>query len=406
MKINFVVPQIDKKQFTGGIYCLLQYADGLAKLGHDVNVIPLFPSPEPKWFADSFSFKYIGGINDSIRFRASSIFILRLLFLLIRDRGHLQPNFKLEIREFSRKFINKLAQYSTYGIRRGLSIDHMARYLPPADVTVATDSETVYPVALVNPGVCCYFSQHYEPLFWREREGGLLGKRNAELSYNFGFHQIANSRWLYEKLIKLGLHNEISVCPNAIDHSIFFGTPRKRDNITILNIISYGGRDAEWKGFKDMCEGFRLAQDACPNIIFNWFVYGKALLPPDNQIFPYVSLGFLLPTELSAAYRKCDVLLSASWYESFPLFPIEAMACGLAVICGKLGTEEYATNDLTALIVEPKNPLSISFALKRLADDENFRYNLAIRGCEQSKKFTWNKSVEKMEEILITQVTK
>lgn len=70
MKINFVVPQIDKKQFTGGIYCLLQYADGLAKLGHDVNVIPLFPSPEPKWFADSFSFKYIGGINDSQRFRA------------------------------------------------------------------------------------------------------------------------------------------------------------------------------------------------------------------------------------------------------------------------------------------------------------------------------------------------
>jgi len=41
-------------------------------------------------------------------------------------------------------------------------------------------------------------------------------------------------------------------------------------------------------------------------------------------------------------------------YESFPLFPLEAMACGLAVITTAPGTEDYAVNQENCLVVEPK----------------------------------------------------
>ena len=149
-----------------------------------------------------------------------------------------------------------------------------------------------------------------------------------------------------------------------------------------------------------MCEGMRIAKSRNPEIQFKWQVYGQALLPPDNEICSYDHLGFLSSEQLAEAYRENDVLLSASWYESFPLFPLEAMACGLATITTELGTEIYAVDQVTVLIVEPRNPESIALAIERLAKDENFRFKIATNGNLKSKEFTWSNSVEKLHEIL------
>jgi len=132
-----------------------------------------------------------------------------------------------------------------------------------------------------------------------------------------------------------------------------------------------------------------------------WLVYGACILEPSNPIAQYESLGLLTPGELAAAYRSADILLSASWYESFPLFPLEAMACGLPVITSQYGTEEYAIPAVTADIVRPRDPESIATSLVRLVTQDEYRASIAKQGNEIAKNFNWRASVDRMEAILL-----
>jgi glycosyltransferase involved in cell wall biosynthesis len=106
------------------------------------------------------------------------------------------------------------------------------------------------------------------------------------------------------------------------------------------------------------------------------------------------------PSDLANAYRDADILLSASWYESFPLFPVEAMACGLSVVTTPNGTEEYAIHGETAEIVAPRSAEDIARGFTRLNRDPSYRCKIAAAGLQISKKFAWDKSVQRFEPIL------
>jgi glycosyltransferase involved in cell wall biosynthesis len=403
MKINFVVPSLDKEKFSGGVLCLLHYANGLAKIGHEVNVVPFTPSDRPEWFVEPWCFNFVHTEKNQLfkeAFYKTILFPFKLINNILSGKKLKDISNKNLIRSTTGAIFLSLSQYSSFGASKGGAIDNLIKILPDADITIATDSETAYAVALINRGRGFYFSQHYEPFFWKERIGGVVSKREAELSYMLGLKQIVNSPWLGRYLTSNGYCNSYQLCPNAIDHNIFNGSPKAKKLENTISIISYGGREADWKGFHEMCEGMRIAKFRNPEIQFKWKVYGKALLPPDNKICGYEPLGFLSSKQLAEAYRQNDVLLSASWYESFPLFPLEAMACGLAAITTQPGTEIYAEDQETALIVEPRNPESIALAIERLAKNENFRFKLATNGNLKSKEFTWRKSVDNLSKIL------
>ena len=52
--VNIVVPAIKRRTFSGGIACIFEYAKGLTARGHEVNVLPLLPSPYPQWVQGNF----------------------------------------------------------------------------------------------------------------------------------------------------------------------------------------------------------------------------------------------------------------------------------------------------------------------------------------------------------------
>ncbi|HSW19836.1 MAG TPA: glycosyltransferase family 4 protein, partial [Ramlibacter sp.] len=233
-----------------------------------------------------------------------------------------------------------------------------------------------------------------------ESFGGEVSRREAELSYGLGLRMIANSPWLASVLSdKHGLAS-VPVCAGAIRQDTFVGEPKPRRRSDELHVISYGGRNAEWKGFREMAEGMKLARARNPRFKFRWSVYGNVLLPPDNSIAPYDALGFLDQRSLAKAYGEHDALLSASWYESFPLFPLEAMASGLATIATRIGAEAYAEDGKTVHVVEPRSPEAIASALERLAVDEPYRFSLATAGKQQALEFTWPKAIARMNDIL------
>jgi glycosyltransferase involved in cell wall biosynthesis len=243
--------------------------------------------------------------------------------------------------------------------------------------------------------------QHFEPLFRDESDDPALAEVDARASYRLGLRMIANSSWLRARVLEDVPGAETHLCPNAIDHRVFHGEPRVARRSDEVVVLSYGGRNAAWKGFKEMAEAVRRVRERLPRTRLRWQVYGEALLPPDNAIAPYEHLGFLQPGPLAEAYRRADILLSASWYESFPLFPIEAMACGLPAITTAFGTEEYAVPGETAEVVRPRDPESIAAGLERLVVDLDHRTALAARGHAMARRFTWDRSVETLERILL-----
>ncbi len=363
---------------------------------HEVRLVPMLPSPFPKW--SQLNPEYV--LSTSHFQRCKAVFpSLKKTF-----RSAFQKNtdeLKKSLGELSTSLQLIEPRIASYPLRSALSIEHVKRVIPEADVTLATSYETALPVALYGTGQRFYFMQHYEPFFKNESSNPYLAEQEAQLSYALDLKKIANSTWLQKKIQGLYPEKKVEVCLNAIDHSVYQGEPKiASSEQKIVRIISYGGRNATWKGFREMAEAVKKARNRLPHQEIHWWVYGDALLPPDNSIAPYQSLGFLNPPQLAQAYKSSDLLLSASWYESFPLFPLEAMACGLPVITTQAGTEDYAFAENTAEIVEAQQVDSIAQGLIRLIEDVEYRNKLARQGNAESKKLTWEKSVDRLEKIL------
>jgi glycosyltransferase involved in cell wall biosynthesis len=398
-RINFIVPPLNRRKFTGGIQCIMEYAHGLSARGHVVTLVPLLPSKIPEWYSQR-NFKIVNTsawtpVVNILKFGSKAVV-----------KGLLNGKNNSEFIKYLHSLTTNIAMIEprilSYESRKGLMLSCVRSFLPEGDITIATSFETALPCNLFGKGKLFYFAQHYEPFFKDETTDPLLAETEALLSYQLGLKLIANSTWLKNKL-KETTSEVVPVCVNAINHDNYFPSSdysRRRDGE--IRVISYGGRGAVWKGFNEMAEAVSIARQVLPSINIRWFVYGDASLPPDNNVAPYESLGFLQPKELAEAYRAADILLSASWYESFPLFPLEAMACGLAVITTKAGTEDYAEPEITAEIVPPRDARQIAAGLIRLIQRPDYRAKIAHNGSIAARKFTWERAVSTMEEILLT----
>jgi len=267
---------------------------------------------------------------------------------------------------------------------------------------MATAWQTVLPVRMCGTGRLFYFMMHYEPYLAIDNSDPRFGEAGARMAYELNLEMIANSSWLKNKIEAEFPGRLVHLCPNAIDHKVFAGKPRTCSQNSEVAVISYSGRGVTWKGFREMAEAVKIARDYLPEVNLRWMVYGGAIPPPEKCIANYEPLGFLNHASLAKAYVSADILLSASWYESFPLFPLEAMACGLPVITTPLGTEDFAIHGETAEVVEPKDPKSIAEGLIRLIKDPSYRYRIAKGGNEISKGFTWERSVSRLERILLS----
>jgi len=129
-----------------------------------------------------------------------------------------------------------------------------------------------------------------------------------------------------------------------------------------------------------------------------FIVYGGAK-PRYPDLVPYNFLQSPSDGQLAELYSSADVVVTSSWYESFPLPPIEAMACGAPVVTTQYGTEDYAFNEQNALVVPPRDPSALANAIERLLREDCLREQFKREGPKTAKLFTWNKTVDQVEKI-------
>jgi len=305
---------------------------------------------------------------------------------------------KIKIREAVGKVMTNFVRVTSYSFRRAGQVELLRDQVPSADISLATSYLTALPVYLHGSGRKYYFAQHYEPFFSIDADYPDLAFIDAYFTYHLPDIQIiANSTWLAKKLSEQ-TGKEIPICLNAIDHSVFFPDGNPPDSKEKFVVISYGGRTAKWKGFHDAAEAIRIAKRHIPHL--EWRVFGDALLPPNNAVAPYVPLGFITGEKLRRAYSSAHILLASSWYESFPLFPLEAMACGTAVITTPYGAEDYVEHMRNALVVPPREPHAMAEAIVRLYEDSILRRALIDEGKKNARNYNWKRSVASMVELL------
>jgi glycosyltransferase involved in cell wall biosynthesis len=382
--VVIVVPEIAAKRFSGGLLCLFEYANALVARGHGVAIVPIGPSAYPEWFEPRFS-----------------ILLLRPPRTPAMGRRTARGSFKRRLKQARRLIewaaLMRVAQLGPYAFRRARQIEWLRGRLPEADVTLATSFETALPVHLHGTGRKFYFSQHFEPLFADDYEDPALAEIEALLSYRLPLSLIANSTWLAKKLEK-EVDRSAPVCTNAIDHRVFFREGPVLGKSDRPLVLSYGGRNARWKGIEDAAEAVRIARAKIPGL--EWRVFGDTLLAPDNPVATYVPLGFLTGAKLRRAYCAVHAVLCSSWYESFPLYPLEAMACGAAVVTTPLGVEDYAFDGKNALVVPAREPRAMADALVRVLTDAALRAELGERAQADARRHTWEKSSARMSELL------
>lgn len=89
-----------------------------------------------------------------------------------------------------------------------------------------------------------------------------------------------------------------------------------------------------------------------------------------------------------------------SVYEGFGMPPLEAMACGVPVLCSGEASLPEVTGDC-AVICDAYSVKSITQGLIRLWEDKALREELSKKGLERAGQFTWERSAELLHRIYL-----
>jgi glycosyltransferase involved in cell wall biosynthesis len=103
--------------------------------------------------------------------------------------------------------------------------------------------------------------------------------------------------------------------------------------------------------------------------------------------------------EIVALYNSATLLFHPSLYEGFGLPPLEAMSCGLPVVCSNKTSLPEVVGD-AAVTFSPENRDEMLKALKSVWDDRETRIILSARGLERASKFSWDDTARTSFDIL------
>jgi glycosyltransferase involved in cell wall biosynthesis len=105
--------------------------------------------------------------------------------------------------------------------------------------------------------------------------------------------------------------------------------------------------------------------------------------------------GFVDDVDLPALYSLADLFVFPSLYEGFGIPPLEAMACGVPVVCADNSSLPEAVGD-AALLVDAHDTAAMASAMACVLGDDALRTRLIARGHAQAARFTWHAAARQL----------
>ena len=208
----------------------------------------------------------------------------------------------------------------------------------------------------------------------------------------FSHHIITESYCERNRLTSHGVERKkVTVISNSVDmerFSIHRSKPVLRDELHVdEGCICFGiiARLSKEKRHLDFIEAAKIAHMKNPNSKF--FIVGDG--PEKERISKDIegSEDFIIMTgvrrDIPDVLRSLDCFILSSEVESLPLSIREAMSMSLPVIVTDVGgVREAVLQNITGIVVPPKNPQLMADAIIRIAEEKEFRMSLGNRGLE------------------------
>lgn len=101
--------------------------------------------------------------------------------------------------------------------------------------------------------------------------------------------------------------------------------------------------------------------------------------------------GYICDEDKPALYNLASLFVYPSFFEGFGFPPLEAMNCGVPVIVSNMSSLPEVIGG-AGIMVDPDKPDEIFQAMREILLNRELREKLRIKGFEQAKKFTWEKT--------------
>lgn len=353
-KIVFVLPSI---KTGGGNRVVIELANQLVGKGINVDIVYPNNSTEKNTFEVSSKVKFVNiGVNAN-----SKICKLRNIFATL---FYLSKNYKNETIIFTDPIMSLFIPI----VRN----NKLYRFIQADDYKIYDDLLLLKYKLFLN-----------------------IYKIITKLSYHYKVKYFFNSKYTYDKYIEISKnHIECKLVHPAINHRLFFNKNIRKD--TEINICLVA-RKHPWKGFIDFLKPFNEGKIHGINNVY-------VISHDDLSCFDLTNVTLIKPkndNEIAYYMNISHIFISTSWWEGFGLPPLEAMACGCAVILTDSGgVNEYAIANENCLMYQPKNQEELVKHINTLVENKYLLRKLSENGQKTAKLFSWEKSAEQLLKII------
>lgn len=326
----------------------------------------------------------------------------------VRDRTVVNANLHA-----AQNFVIKLLPYGVFSIRNqillpavlrrnNVNIFHSTNYMIPLLAFPRYRSGTIKCVATVHDVIPMIFPGH-APRAKKARLYPIYRRIMIEVGVRSDAI-IADSRASRADVIKhlcipASFENKVRAVYCGVSER--FCPPEPRTPNTEHRTILYVGRIDPYKNLTTLIKAFAEALEISPFPI-SLTVAGS----PDPRYPEVVRLvaelgieravnwtGYLSDEELISAYQHADLLVHPSRYEGFGLQVVEAMACGVPVICSNTGSlPEVAGN--AAIRLDPDDIRGFAEKIREVLANRALAEEMSEKGIRQAAKFTWSRTAQ------------